>query len=101
MNNQTNLTNEEKEELELIISFSPSLRMAHELKEELIAIYNSDITLKGWQAPLNSWLDIDCRNPFHEHNSQFCGDLSWYIEKSMEREIPNQIWKRARLYQQL
>ena len=44
MNNQTNLTNEEKEELELIISFSPSLRIAHELKEELIAIYNSDIT---------------------------------------------------------
>jgi transposase len=39
MNNQTNLTNEEKEELELVLSFSPSLRIAHELKEELITIY--------------------------------------------------------------
>ena len=43
MNNKTNLTNEEQEELELLLSFSPSLTITHELKEELIAIYNSDI----------------------------------------------------------
>jgi transposase len=47
MNNQTNLTNEEKEELGLVLSFSPSLRIAHELKEELITIYNSAITSCG------------------------------------------------------
>ena len=56
MNNQTNLTNEEKEELELILSFSPSLRMAHELKEELIAIYNSDITSCGGMRKMKKWL---------------------------------------------
>ena len=47
INNKTNLTNEEQEELELPLSFSPSLRITHELKEELIAIYNSDITSCG------------------------------------------------------
>ena len=47
MNNKTSLTNEEQEELELLLSFSPSLRITHELKEELIAIYNSDITSCG------------------------------------------------------
>ena len=47
MNNKTNLTNEEQEELELLLSFSPSLTITHELKEELIAIYNSDITSCG------------------------------------------------------
>ena len=56
MKNQTNLTNEEKEELELILSFSPSLRMAHELKEELIAIYNSDITSCGGMRKMKKWL---------------------------------------------
>ena len=47
MNNQINLTTEDREELELILASSPSLRIAHELKEELIAIYNSDITPSG------------------------------------------------------
>jgi transposase len=35
MNNQENLTSEDKEELEVALSYSPSLRIAHELKEEL------------------------------------------------------------------
>ena len=56
MNNQTNLTIEEKEELELLLSFSPSLRIAHELKEELIAIYNSDITSCGGIRKMKKWL---------------------------------------------
>ena len=56
MNNQTNLTNEEKEELELVLSSSPSLRIAHELKEELIAIYNSDITSGGGLRKIKKWL---------------------------------------------
>jgi transposase len=56
MNNQTNLTNEEKEELGLVLSFSPSLRIAHELKEELITIYNSDITSCGGTRKMKKWL---------------------------------------------
>ena len=36
MNNRVNLTTEEQEKLELVMSYSPSLRIAHELKEELI-----------------------------------------------------------------
>ena len=47
MNNQVNLTTEEQEELEVVMSSSPSLRIAHELKEELIMIYNSNITSCG------------------------------------------------------
>ena len=35
MSNQANLANEEREELELILKSSPSLRIGHELKEEL------------------------------------------------------------------
>ena len=56
MNNQMNLTNEEKEELELVLSFSPSLRIAHELKEELITIYNSDVTSCGGIRKMRKWL---------------------------------------------
>ena len=44
MNNQINLTAEEQAKLELVMISSPSLRIAHELKEELITIYNSNIT---------------------------------------------------------
>lgn len=56
MNNQTNLTTEEKEELELVLNFSPSLRIAHELKEELITIYNGDITSCGGIKKMKKWL---------------------------------------------
>ena len=35
LNNKANLTSEEQEELELILKSSPSLKIAHELKEEL------------------------------------------------------------------
>ena len=47
MSNQENLANQEQGELELILKSSPSLKIAHELKEELITIYNSDITASG------------------------------------------------------
>ena len=47
MSNQANLINEHKEELELLLKSSPSLRIAYQLKEELITIYNSDITASG------------------------------------------------------
>jgi transposase len=56
MSNQVNLTAEEKEELELALSCSPSLKIAHELKEELIAIYNSDITASGGMRKIKKWL---------------------------------------------
>lgn len=56
MNNQGNLTSEEKEELELMLKSSPSLRIAHELKEELITIYNSDISVSGGMKKIKKWL---------------------------------------------
>ena len=56
MNNQANLTSEDRSELELILTSSPSLRIAHELKEELIAIYNSDITASGGMRKIKKWL---------------------------------------------
>jgi transposase len=56
MSNQANLASEEREELELILKSSPSLRIGHELKEELITIYNSDITASGGMRKINKWL---------------------------------------------
>jgi transposase len=49
MNNQTNSTNEEKESLELVLG-------ASELKEELITIYNSEITSCGGMIKIEKWL---------------------------------------------
>ena len=56
MSNQINLTAEDREELELILISSPSLKIAHELKEELIAIYNSDITPSSGMRRMKKWL---------------------------------------------
>ncbi len=56
MNNQQNLTSEEEDDLELILKSSPSLKIAHELKEELITIYNSDITPSGAVRKMRKWL---------------------------------------------
>ena len=56
MNNQVNLTDEDKEELELLLKSSPSLKIAHELKEELITIYNSNITASGGMRTIKKWL---------------------------------------------
>lgn len=56
MNNRVKLSDKEQEELELILSRSPSLRIAHELKEELITIYNSNITPCGGMRRIKKWL---------------------------------------------
>lgn len=56
MKNQANLTSESKRELELLLKSSPSLRIAHELKEELIKIYNSDITATSGIRQIKKWL---------------------------------------------
>jgi transposase len=56
MSNQTSLIDEDREKLELILNRSPSLRIAHELKEELMAIYNSDITASGGMRRMKKWL---------------------------------------------
>ena len=56
MNNQANLTNEDREELDLLVKSSPSLKIAHELKEELIAIYNSAISPSGGMRKIKQWL---------------------------------------------
>ena len=56
MNNQANLTNEDRQELNLLLKSSPSLKIAHELKEELIAIYNSAISPSGRMRKIKEWL---------------------------------------------
>jgi transposase len=56
--NKINLTLEEQTELELLLQASPCLRIAHELKEELITIYNSQITSRGAMRQINKWLKI-------------------------------------------
>ena len=44
-------------------SFSPSLRIANELKEELIAIYNSDITSCGGMRKMKKRMQRTLRRP--------------------------------------
>lgn len=56
MSNQVNLTKEEKEELELILKFSPRLKIAHELKEELVTVCSNDITPSGGMKNIKKWL---------------------------------------------
>jgi transposase len=56
MSNQANLTLEEDLKLELLFQSSPLLRIAHELKEELITIYNSDLTPSGGMIRIKKWL---------------------------------------------
>jgi transposase len=56
MSNQANLTSEDRSELELMLAAFPSLSIAHELKEELITVYNSDITASGGMRKMKKWL---------------------------------------------
>jgi transposase len=56
MNNRVNLSSSEEINLEILLQSSPVLRIAHELKEELITIYNSNITPDGGMRKLKKWL---------------------------------------------
>ena len=56
MSNRVNLSSSEDLELEILLQSSPVLRIAHELKEELITIYNSNITPSGGMRKLKRWL---------------------------------------------
>jgi len=56
MSNKVNLTLKEELELETLLQSSSVLRIAHELKEELITIYNSNITPSGGMRKLKKWL---------------------------------------------
>jgi transposase len=42
--------------LESLLSNSPVLRIAHELKEEIVNIYNSNITPESGVRKINKWL---------------------------------------------
>jgi transposase len=54
--NKNNLIDTEKAELELLLQASPCLRIAYELKEELLDIYNKKITACGGMRKINKWL---------------------------------------------
>jgi transposase len=56
MTTQSQLTKSEKTELEILLQISPTLRIAHELKEEMIKIYNSDITPAKAIKQMKKWL---------------------------------------------
>lgn len=56
MTTQSKLTGLEQSELELILQSSPILRIAHELKEDILRIYNSNITPNQAIKKMKKWL---------------------------------------------
>jgi transposase len=56
MTTESQLSPREKIELESLLSNSPVLRIAHELKEEIVGIYNSNITPESGVRKINKWL---------------------------------------------
>jgi transposase len=56
LKNQTDLTEEEKKELEQLLNSSPCLAIAYELKEELRNIYETSTTVKMGLRNLQKWL---------------------------------------------
>jgi len=56
MTTQSQLTALEKLELESILQTSPILRIAHELKEDILKIYNSNITPNQAIKQMKKWL---------------------------------------------
>lgn len=56
MSNYWDLNFEEKQELAELLHVSPSLAIAHAIKEELISIYESDITPLGGIRKIKKWL---------------------------------------------
>lgn len=53
---QSQLTELDKTELEVLLQVSPTLRIAHELKEDIMKIYNSDITSSRAIKQMKKWL---------------------------------------------
>lgn len=76
--NQANLTLAKKSELELLLQISPCLRIAHEVKEELITIYNSKITSRRAMRTISKWLKSakiifsNAANTLDSHLSGIC-----------------------------
>ncbi|WP_373547709.1 ISL3 family transposase [Chamaesiphon sp.] len=56
MTTQSKLTALEKIQLELMLQTSPILRIAHELKEDILKIYNSNITPNWAIKKMKKWL---------------------------------------------
>lgn len=56
MTNQSQLTKLEKAELEVLLQTSPILRIAHQLKEDIMKIYNSNITPSTAIKQMKKWL---------------------------------------------
>lgn len=58
LSNHSSLEPQECLELEDLLDASPCLRIAHELKEELRNIYESNLTVKKGKAAFKKWLKI-------------------------------------------
>jgi transposase len=78
MTTQSKLTGLEQSELELILQSSPILRIAHELKEDILRIYNSNITpnqaikkMKKWLVPARIILG-NAADSLNNHLEEIC-----------------------------
>lgn len=97
MNNQVNLADEDKEELELLLKSSPSLRIAHELKEELITIYNSNITASGGMRKIKKWLMSakimfgSAANTIDSHIDEICNYFNYRTTSGVTEGINTKI----------
>jgi transposase len=58
LKNRTDLTLEQQCELEQVLSQSPCLRIAYELKEEFRAIYQTARTVQSGQRRFQAWLSV-------------------------------------------
>jgi transposase len=78
MTTQSKLTALEQSELELILQASPTLRIAHELKEDILKIYNSNITPNQAIKKMKRWLTSarvilgDAAETLNTHLQEIC-----------------------------
>jgi len=57
LSNRLNLNSEQIDKLELTVGKSECLRIAYEMKEKFIEIYETNLTVKKWQNKIKKWLN--------------------------------------------
>jgi len=57
LSNRLNLNPEQIDKLELTVGKSECLRIAYEMKEKFIEIYETNLTVKKWQNKIKKWLN--------------------------------------------
>ena len=78
LKNFAELSEEKKQELEQVLSSSPCLRIAYEMKEEFRQIYQNSKTFKSGQLQIKKWLRYaqffyqEATHTIREHLSGIC-----------------------------